>query len=106
MLAKSQPVVMLLTVGRVLRRSVVSFKINDILPKGRTEINGNDELIIHGINYIREKLKKRPDKITSTNFVHSRHGLSHSVVADVMAQLETKGVIFRSQEKEVLFIHI
>lgn len=56
------------------------------------EMNGNNELIIHAISYIREKLKKRPDKVTITNVVHSRHGLSHTVVADIMAQLEARGV--------------
>ena len=62
-------------------------------------MNGNDELIIHAISYIREKLKKRPDKVTITNFVHSRHGLSHTVVADIMAQLEARGAIFRKVKK-------
>ena len=88
-----------LTVRRVLNRSAVSFEINDNLSKGRMEMNGNDELIIHAISYIREKLKKRPDKVTITNFVHSRHGLSHTVVADIMAQLEARGAIFRKVKK-------
>ena len=90
---------MLLTVRRVLNRSAVSFEINDNLSKGRMEMDGNDELIIHAISYIREKLKKRPDKVTITNFVHSRHGLSHTVVADIMAQLEARGAIFRKVKK-------
>ena len=90
---------MLLTVRGVFNRSVVSFEINGILSKGRMEMNGNDELIIHAISYIREKLKKRPDKVTITNFVHSRHGLSHTVVADIIAQLEARGVIFRMVKK-------
>ena len=100
-------VVVLLKVGRVFHCSVVSFKINDILPKGRMELNGEDELIIHAINCIGEKLKKRPDIVTITNFLHSRHGLSHTFLADVMAQLETKGVIFRKIKKqEAIFLRI
>ena len=87
-------VVWLNSVGRVIHSSVVSFETSDILPKGRMEMNGNDELVIHAISFIREKLKKRPDKVTITNFIHSRHGLSHTVVADIMAQLEDRGVIF------------
>ena len=92
-------VVWLNSVGRVFHSSVVSFETSDILPKGRMEMNGNDELVIHAISFIREKLKKRPDKVTITNFVHSRHGLSHTVVADIMAQLEDRGVIFRKVKK-------
>ena len=92
---------MLLTVRRVFNRSAVSFGISDNLSKGRMEMNGNDGLIIHAISHFREKLKKRPDKVTITNFVHSRHGLSHTVVADIMAQLEARGVIFRKVKKRI-----
>ena len=71
------------------------------------EMNGNDELIIHAISYIRGKLKKKPDKFAITNVVHSRHGLSHTVAADIMAQLEARGVILRKvKKKEALFLHI
>eukprot|EP00795_Rhopilema_esculentum_P009687 gene9687-biopygen2077 len=60
----------------------------------------SDELITHAINYIREKLKKRPDKFAITSFVNSRHGLNHTDVADTVDQLEAKGVIFRKVKKK------
>ena len=60
----------------------------------------SDELVTHVINYIRDKLKKRPDKFAITNFVNSRHGLSHSELPYIVDQLEAKGVIFRKLKKK------
>ena len=123
----------LLTVRRVFNRSVVSFEINNILPKGRMEMNGNDELIIHAINYIREKLKKRPDEVTIANFrtleawpkstststptttiiiAHNGHRTDEVLVtklANIIPLWQTRSqgsYLSIGQEKEALFLHI
>ena len=50
---RSESLIATRRIGRVFQRSIVRFRINDILPKGRVEMNGKDKLIIHAISYIR-----------------------------------------------------